>query len=409
MDKKLIKRDILDEIARFLDTDNIIVLHGPRQVGKTHIMYLLQNLLIKKGRQTHFVDLEDLKNVDTLDMGVESFLDLLSKAGFNLRKIENEDGRLFVFIDEIQYLKNPSSFLKLIVDHHKYLQLIVSGSSSFDIKRKFTDSLVGRTVNFEILNLSFREFLRFKNIKFNAADVTKGPFLSETVRLYGEYMSYSGYPKIVLADGVKDKEKLLSQIVDTYVRKDIRDLAEIREIGKFNDLLTLLASQSGQLLNVNELSNTLKSDHRTIERYLSILENTYIIKLIYSFSNSARVGVVKSPKIFFYDTGLLQMLTRGHLSQEPYGHLFETSVFAELAKKYGMREIHFWRTPTQTEVDFVITKRGEVKPFEVKINFNSFNRKAILSFCEKYKVKDYKVVGLKGEPRDEHFIYPWEI
>ena len=409
MKKKLIKRDILDEIAHFLDTDNIIVLHGPRQVGKTHIMYLLQNFLVEKGKRAYFVDLEDPKNVGALNMGVESFLDLLSKAGFNLKKIEDGDERLFVFIDEIQYLKNTSSFLKLIVDHHKYLQLIVSGSSSFDIKRKFTDSLVGRTVNFEILNLSFREFLRFKDVKFNAADITKGPFLPEVVRLYGEYMSYSGYPKVVLADGIKDKEKLLSQIIDTYVRKDIKDLAEIREIGKFNDLLTLLASQSGQLLNVNELSNTLKSDHRTIERYLSILENTYMIKLIYAFSNSARVGVVKSPKIFFYDTGLVQMLTRGHLSQESFGNLFETSIFSELAKKYGIREIHFWRTPTQTEVDFVTTKRGEIKPFEVKVNFNSFNRKAILSFCEKYKVKDYKVVGLRGEPRDEHFIYPWQL
>lgn len=412
MDKKLIKRDILDEILKYMDSYDALVLHGARQVGKTHIMYLIQDFLQKRGDKTYFFDLEDILVVDILDAGVEAVLKHLQKIFGSLDQFKESGKRLYVFIDEVQYLKSPSSLLKLLVDHHRYLKLIVSGSSSFDIKRKFTDSLVGRILDFEIFNLSFREFLRFKNVNYNLSYLTEsdgGPVLIEVCDLYREYAFFGGYPRVVLEDKVEMKEKILRHIISAYVRKDIRDLANIDDIRKFNNLLKLLASQSGQMLNTQAAANALQAATRTIDEYISILESTYIIKLVYSFSSSAKVEVTKTPQIFFYDTGLLQILWKRGLEENMAGNIFETSVFAELVKKYGREDIKYWRTRSQTEIDFIVDSRDGVLPVEVKLNFHNFKTNAALSFSKKYKASDYKVVGLEGDKRDKHFIYPWEL
>src|SRR3989344_3403049 len=134
----LYKRNISDQIIPYLFTDDIIVLHGARQVGKTHILYYLAKIVQEKGELAHFIDLEDGRLKSILDKGVKSFISHLREEGLI------SENKLFIFIDEIQYLENPSSFLKMIADHHKNIKLIVSGSSSFNIKSKFKDSLVGR-------------------------------------------------------------------------------------------------------------------------------------------------------------------------------------------------------------------------------------------------------------------------
>jgi len=135
-----------------------------------------------------------------------------------------------VMIGEIQYLENPSSFLKLLADHHRYLKVIVSGSSRFEVKSKFKDSLVGRTVNFEVYPLSFEEFLGFKGVPFQPAPHYTEKKTAELQSLYTEFSLYGGYPKIVLTDDVSIKERYLQQIIDTYIRKDIRDLADIKDV-----------------------------------------------------------------------------------------------------------------------------------------------------------------------------------
>src|SRR4030066_190347 len=158
----ILKRTVIDDINKYIHSDDIIVLHGARQVGKTSILYYLINQLTEQGHTTHFIDLEDSRFVRILDSGVKEFMRHLQEEGI----IPAAQKKVFVFIDEIQYLENPSSFLKLVADHHKNIKLIISGSSSFAIKTKFKDSLVGRTVNFEIFNLSFKEFLSFRHYPF---------------------------------------------------------------------------------------------------------------------------------------------------------------------------------------------------------------------------------------------------
>jgi predicted AAA+ superfamily ATPase len=320
--------------------------------------------------------------------------------------------KLFVLVDEIQYLATPSSFLKLIADHHQYLKLIVSGSSSFEMKSKFKDSLVGRTVNFEIQPLSFREVLLFKGIPF----VPGAPFTEIKIRelqaLYLEYALYGGYPKIVLTIELDRKERYLQQIIDTYIRKDIRDLAEIRDISRFNRLLEVLASQSGNLLNIAELSNTCDLARQTIERYLFILEQTYVLRLVRPFSRNLRSEISKTPKVFFYDTGLMQMLWLKRLQNELLGPVFENSIFTELIKHYGTETVYYWRTSDKKEIDFVLKLPAGLIPIEVKNHFPRTIPPVFQRFWQadpSGKDNPFFMVSLYGGPADPTMIYPWQL
>ena len=400
------KRLILDKITKYLSTNEIIILHGARQVGKTTILLYIQDQLNAKQEKTYFIDLEDSRYQRILDNGVEEFIKHLKEQGFEV--VENANKKVFVFIDEIQYLINPSSFLKLIADHYPQIKLIVSGSSSFNIKKKFSDSLSGRTVNFDIYNLSFSEFLRFKGIDLNLESLSQF-HKQKAIELYKEYALYGGYPKIVLEQSKEKKERYLQQIIDTYVKKDVRDLADVRDTKKFNDLLKILASQSSGMLNISQLASICSLSQATVENYLFILESTYVIKLVPPFSRSSKVEVVKAPKIFFYDTGLMQVLHLNSLQSVLTGGVFETSVFSELCKKYSVENIRYWRTKKQVEIDFVLNAGRKILPLEVKENFSSFNERAIIAFCERYKTKDYKLVSLFGQKKRENSIFPWEI
>lgn len=401
----LYKRLIIDKIIPFLPTNDIIVLHGARQVGKTHILYYLQNLFKNQQQPTYYIDLEDSRLVRILDAGVAEFITHLKEEG-----VYPAQQRLIVLIDEIQYLKDPSNFLKLIADHQPALKLIVSGSSSFAIKQKFSDSLVGRTVNFDIYNLSFLEFLQFKDYPFSPQSHYTDKKIQELIALYQEYVLAGGYPKIVLATDWSVKEKYLQQIIDTYIKKDIRDLAEIKETTKFNHLLEVLASQSGQLLNVTELANTLKLTALTVERYLFLLEQTYIIRLIRPYSHNIRSELSKTPKIFFYDTGLMHILWLKNLPKTILGQAFETSIFAELIKAYSAEAINYWRTTDKKEIDFILKLAHDtIVPIEVKLNCTHTHRAALRYFAQHYKTTQFKIVSLLGQRPAQHCYYPWEL
>jgi predicted AAA+ superfamily ATPase len=399
-------RDAVEEITPWLETGEIIVLHGARQVGKTSILYYLKDQLATAGKPVHYIDLEDSRYLNIVDAGVDEFLRHLTGQGLG---IGTEQDRLFVFVDEIQYLSNPSSFLKLVADHHRGIKLIVSGSSSFAIREKFSDSLVGRTINFEIFPLSFREFLRFRGIPFVAGQPLTQMKCDELREYYREYALYGGYPRIVLTPELERKEKYLQQIIDTYVRKDIRDLAGVKDIDKYNRLLEALASQSGGLLNVDELANSARLAKQTVEKYLFIMENTYIIRLVRPFSRNIRTELFKQPKIFFHDTGLMQMLWLKGLQKELIGNVFETSIFSELTKRFGMESVRYWRTKDKREIDFIVTRRDTPLPIEVKLNFAQCRQAALNYFSRYYDSDPYRVVALNGSKPEGHGAWPWEI
>jgi len=400
------KRKKLKEIKPYIGTGDIVVIHGARQTGKTTLLKLLMKDLPPE--DTAYLDLEDNKFLEICDEGPESVVVYLRQRGV----LKNQK-KFFLLIDEIQYLSNPSSFLKLIYDHHSYLKLIVSGSSSFDIKKKFKDSLVGRTINFELYPLDFEEFLVFKSKTFNfERRITSNILIDELIKLYREYVLYGGYPRIVLTESIEMKERYIQQIIDTYIKKDIRDIGNIRHIAKFNKLLRVLASQSGQMLNVSELANTAQLAKQTIEEYLFILENTYIIKLLPPFYKNIRSELFKTPKIFFYDTGLLRMLWMKTLYGEITGNIFETALFSEFVKNMGADNINYWRTQDKKEIDFIITKKNKPIPVEIKINAIKMNYTPMKYFSSAYEPAKALCISLEGSLPGDRFnvshIRPWE-
>lgn len=414
MADSLFRRLVVDEIERYLPTNDIIILHGARQVGKTSILMYLQKQLEAGSEKTLYFDLEDGRMLGLLNRGVDDFVTYLREKGFFQETLEHDGKKLFVLIDEIQYLDNPSSFLKLLADHHRYLKIIISGSSSFAMKSKFKDSLVGRTVNFEIFPLSFAEFLVFKEVPFVPAPTYTPEKNEELKKLFYEYLLYGGYPKIVLTPQLAMKERYLQQIVDTYIRKDIRDLASIKNVEKFNRLLEILASQSGNLLNILELANTCSLARETVENYLFLLEQTYVIRLVHPFSRNIRTELTKTPKVFFYDTGLMQIVWLKKLQQVVMGAVFETGIYSELVKHYGPEQVNYWRTQDKKEIDFVVRFPTALFPIEAKLHFPKDVPAALQTFTATYPIVSgfepgYRLVALEGEPGSDGMIYPWQL
>jgi hypothetical protein len=234
----------------------------------------------------------------------------------------------------------------------------------------------------------------------------------ELKELYQEYILYGAYPKITLTQNLALKEMYINNIIEKYIFKDIKDLAEIKHLKKFNNLLKFLALQTGQLVNINELSDTLGISRPTIEEYLFILKNTYIIKLVPPFYRNIRSELTKMPKIYFEDLGILNILQNKKLISEFDGSFFENACWAYLRREFKAQDIHFWRTQAKQEVDFVI-ERQELIPLEVKISYNDRLVKNLLYFGRKYNIKNLYCITLekKKQVRYKNIkqIYPWEI
>ncbi|MDP3043230.1 MAG: ATP-binding protein [bacterium] len=409
------KRKIVDKINKFINSKEVLVLHGARQVGKTSLMfYLIEELKKRQDDNIFYFDLEISRFLELANAGHDEFFNYLAATGYDKNK------KAFVFLDEIQYLDDPSKFLKLFHDNYGgKIKLIASGSSSFEIKRKFKNSLVGRTVNFEIWPLSFEEFLIFKNKKYDISAGNLPEAVNEELKkLYKEYVIFGAYPQIVLENDIFKKEVYLNQIISAYIKKDIRDLARIKDISKFNKLIEILAAQTGNLINILELSGTAGLARQTVEEYLFLLENTYIIKLVKPFYRNLRSELFKTPKIYFIDHGLANLLTFKNFPRAIAGNIFETAVFSDLLKKYGADNIHFWRTSAKQEIDFIVNKNKTIWPIEAKINAGSFKSAAMDYFVKEYKIKNRNLVFLEGKRKNNKsdqikdkiiYSYPWEI
>jgi uncharacterized protein len=183
-------------------------------------------------------------------------------------------------------------------------------------------------------------------------------------------------------------------------------------VNRYYRLLEVLASQSGNLLNISELSNTCDLARQTIERYLFLLEQTYILRLVRPFSRNLRSEITKTPKIFFYDTGLMQILWLKRLQTELIGSVFETSLFAELAKQTRVDDVTYWRTTDKKEIDFVLRRSAGPLPMEAKSHFPRVVPSVFKSFWQTEILgadKPYWVIGLYGEPTAPQMIFPWQL
>lgn len=395
----LIPRTILPEILHWIPKKNIVLLLGSRQVGKTSVMLLLKNHFKNQNvpeKTTPYFTLDDPAILNICSQGSHAFVKLLiSQTG-------ESKGPIYCFLDEIQYLPDPSGFLKLLADQYPQIRLIVSGSSTLQIRQKFQDSLAGRKIIFEIYPLDFFEYLRFKG-KLNLIDIlnhqtdlqTLKFYASEFSQLYEDFCIYGGYPEVVLEEAKDDRIQILLDIYNSYIRKDIKDFARIENPHAFNNLLRLLALQIGNLSNVNSLTKDLKINRLTLERYLFLLENTFIINRVPSFFTNRKKEIVKMPKVYFEDTGLRNLIINNFNSfstRSDLGEFLENAVYSQISKtKHALHTIHFWRTQSKNEVDFIIRKtEQELLPVEVK--YQSFDRphvpSGLKSFIDDYDPKE---------------------
>ncbi|NOQ21969.1 MAG: AAA family ATPase [Candidatus Aegiribacteria sp.] len=363
----------------------IIVLLGSRQVGKTSLMYrLMEHLLTTEHiapAQMEYLDLEFPHILSQVNgMFGQDFLDFLSARGMDSSK------QCFVFIDEIHYLDEPSSFLKTLHDHFPRITLIVSGSSSLQIQKKFKDSLTGRKSIVHVNPLDFHEFLVFKRSslaerksEFSIQTILKNgklPDLSELrflqddfQKLYDEFTIFGGYPGVVFLNTYERKTRLIEEIYQSYVMKDIKDVASIENLNAFNNMISLLSHQVGSLINVSELCVSLGISRPTVEHYLFLLEETFILTALQPFFTNKRKEIVKSSKVYFNDTGLRNVAARNMDPLEQRvdsGMLFENSVFSQLKKSLQpLQSLRYYRTKGKAEVDFVLQEKYVV-PLEVK-------------------------------------------
>ena len=392
-------REIIQEILPFLDTDDILLFYGARQVGKTSLMKILQEKYIKV--PSYFFDLEDEDDFDNVSHGTRNFISYL-KNFCNW----DEETKIVVFIDEIQYLDNPTSFLKVLHDHYPHLKLIVSWSSTLEIRGKFKDSLAWRLLKFDILPLSFKEFLNFKGKWLLANAIWKRiEFWSvnrELIFFFKEYLTFGGYPKVVLANTTTYKNTFLKEIYESYLQKDIKDIGKIRDVSNFNKLLKILALQVWNLLNLSELSSKIGVSLPTIKEWIFLLENTFIIRCITPFSNAIRWELIKTPKVLFIDTGLRNYCAK---TFEIDGENFENSFFEYLLTQRKYENINFYRTKDKQEIDFIL----DGKPYELKLSYTGKNISAFKGFKEKTGESGQVVTLKKDTNFQENVRYPREV
>ncbi len=385
-------RNITLQAQKYFKDPETLIFTGPRQAGKTTILKQLQDLLHKENKKTYFLNLED-----------PDYLTLLNESPKNLFKIFPLDlkKKSFVFIDEIQYLNNPSNFLKYFYDEYQgKIKLLVSGSSAFYLDKRFKDSLVGRKKIFNVFTISFREFLRFKNEEELSVKDFEGVTLSEKEKInlyYREYIIYGGYPRVVLAP-LAEKSDILRDIAYSYIKKDVFE-ANIRQEEIFYKLFKILAAQIGGLVNASELANTLGVSKSSIDNYLYVMQKSFHIKLINPFYKNVRKELTKMPKIYFLDPGLRNFLIDNF---SPYdlrgdkGLLLENAVFRQLVERYDLNEIKFWRTVQKNEIDFIVKEK---EALEVKAQPLQIREKNYKVFMKNYKNFDFKVISLGAKAK----------
>ncbi len=403
----LIERDIFSKIIKWIAKKEAVILIGSRQVGKSSLLYLLIQHLVQKikinPKDIFYFDLERLDNLELLNNGVNSLTDFINEQSPGGNK-------KYLFIDEIQYLDNPSNLLKILVDHYSnQIKIFATGSSALNIKKKFKDSLVGRKITFEIYSLNFKEYLMFKNEK-KINNIIKHyifpDFLkpisnishNKILNNYIEYAIFGGYPAVVLLDEYSEKKRYLDDIYTSYIRKDINALFSLENTTAFNKILKVLALNIGNLINIQTVSREIGIARQTVERYFFILESTYICRFIQPYYTNKRKEIVKMPKVYFYDTGLRNRIINDFRKTEDRidaGALIENTVFKNILKIVENKEnIKFWRMKYGVEVDFIIDEEGII-PIEVKFKEIDTVSAGISSFLKSYKIKKAFIANKK--------------
>ncbi len=384
-----VRRDLETELARLLKTKEIIAVVGPRQCGKTT---LLQHFLsgLKKVNALSF---DDIKQRELFENDIDSFIEL------------NVKGYDYLFIDEVQYVKEGGRQLKYLYDTQN-IKILLSGSSAPEISIQSLQYLVGRIFILKLYPFSFREFVRAKDAKLETV-YAKGEYgeqiLARLNALLDEYLLYGSYPRVVLANDVEEKQTVLRNLFNTYLLREIKEILGLTQSEKLLTLLKALSLQIGNLLNYSELSNLTGFSYAELKQYLTILENTFVISLVRPYYTNKRTELVKTPKVYFIDMGFRNScIDNFALERTDLGAMHENSVFAECHKQGN--KLHYWRTKSGAEVDFILNDKT---PVEVKQVLREAKlTRSFRSFLQTYKPDEAYVVSrnFSGERDGVRFL-----
>jgi uncharacterized protein len=399
----MIRRKIYADLIAHLSFKEYTVLIGARQTGKSTLLRQVADFLQHDEKQVVVLNLERREVLQDLDQHPENVFKYLPKPAVG--------ARIFVLIDEVQYLQDPTHFIKLLYDEYATtLKLVVTGSSAFYIDQQFRDSLAGRKKIFELPTLDFEEFLLFgaKNDQLTALHQLRHEAVATSTLLpllwvsMEEYLTYGGYPAVVLEPNLTYKIERLQELRDAFVKRDMLE-AGITDETKFFRMMTVLASQSGNLLNISELSNTLRMTNATTEHFIYVLQKCFHVGLVRPFYQNLRKELVKMPKIYFGDLGMRNALVNYFAPLEQRtdkGQLLENYVYRRLTELYSRDQVKFWRTADGNEVDFVVEETAfGGRAIEVKFNPEEAKPNKYKKFVEAYpqfplQFASWKEVGL---------------
>ena len=341
---KIFKRDLEEKITPVLFKGKLVVILGPRQSGKTT---LAKKIINEYGEGGEYYDCQLADVRAHFVLGEPDKLLPLTKR----KKI--------VVFDEAQTIQNIRSILKAYHDTYPEIQIIATGSSSFDLANKIKEPMTGRAYEFTLLPLSLNE-ITSAYPDFREADLFN-------------VMQFGSYPATIAAETIEEKLFSIRNIATNYLYKDIFVFEVIRNPKIFEDSLKMLALQVGSTVSINELSQGLGVTRATVNRYLRLLEQSFIIKRIYSFSNNPRNEIKKGFKIFFLDIGVRNALVdiASPMSErDDKGAIFENFFVSERMKKGSLEifppEIMFWRTRTGQEIDVIEKSGPNISAFECK-------------------------------------------
>ena len=365
----MIIRKQLDYALARLFKGKAFIIFGPRQTGKTTFV---EQLLAKINKKTLYL------NGDDTDVRESLAKPNATQIGQLLGDHE------ILFIDEAQRLTEVGLLIKIIVDRFKKVQVIATGSSAFELSGKINEPLTGRKYEMMLLPFSYSELVKHTD------------FLTEE-RLLEQRLIYGSYPEVI--NDPANAEEHLKLLADSYLYKDLFALEEVKKPLLFEKIVKALALQIGSEVNFSELAQLVKADQKTVDKYIGLLEKSFVVFTLPAFSGNVRNEIKKNKKIYFYDTGIVNAITRNFspiANRKDVGALFENYMIAE-RKKYLEQnqieaELFFWRTTQQQEIDYIEKQQNKLLAVEFKWNERSKERIPI-TFTQAYPNTETLIVS----------------
>lgn len=388
------KRFLYHTIKNYIDHKNALVITGMRQVGKTTLMKQIFEEITAPKLWFDFDNPLDMLLFEEIDY---------NKIFQKLKNQANADGdRIFVFIDEIQNLPEITKIIKYHIDHYG-VKYIVTGSSNYYLKNLFPESLSGRKFLFILTPLSFQEYLFF-NDKAEMSDLTtdfnqitlsqtRTDFEKRSLD-YNNYTEFGGFPEVVITKDTEIKKAVLKNIFASFFEKDIKILADIKDVRELRDLLLLLVPRTGNILDITKLASELGVNRVKIYNYLEFLEGVFFLQLIPKFSKSIDRSIAGGKKVYFSDTGILNII--GKVND---GQLFENAIANQLKSRGNLS---FYNQRNTAEIDFILNNETA---FEVKLTATERNLTRTKQLAEKIGIKQSFLIS-RNYCNLENTIFP---